>query len=84
MVGARSLSAPDTDAVCMLVLGGEVTFGCCRNIATVTQTNSNTAMAGKATRQFNRAKYAAKISLMETGFTARNLPATFRWKLSDA
>ena len=53
-------------------------------MAMVTPTTTKAAKAGKATRQFNRAKYAARISPRESGFAARNLPATFRWKLSDA
>ncbi len=51
-------------------------------MATVTPITTKAAMAGKATRQFNKVprKYAARISPIESGFAARNLPANFRWK----
>lgn len=86
MVGAKSLSALDTNTVRMMGCGDEIIFGgCCRiNTATVTQTTTNVAMVGKATRQFNRAEYAVKVSPSESDFAVRNLPATLRWKLSDA
>lgn len=81
MVGAGSLSALDTDTVRMLGRGDEtISGGCCRNMATVTQTNTNAAMVGMATRQFNKVPriYAARISPIESDFIVRNLPATFR------